>query len=351
MKIGIIGCGEVAPAHVQAYQNLKNVEIVSRCDLDINKAKNLATNFRINKTYVNYWDMFEKEDLDLIDICTPVSTHAQIVCDVAETAPAIFLEKPMALTVSDCNKMIKAVEKNGSKLCIGHNQIFSPNIQRAKAMVDSDNFDLHSFSTIEKESFEILKAYNLALPWNVIPEQGGLIWEVCGHLAYLQLHFLPDIKEVYAVGDKIKYPVYDDFTVLLRTSGKHYGMIELSWLSNETEMVYELRDSTGKRVKIYWEFDYFLENSEEPPLTIKKTARNVFVDEKRLLQKWIRFGVCYFRKKKLLSVVNLISKYVECIEKDIPPPVSPEDGRNTISLLECIKKSLDEGRPVQMKSI
>ena len=348
MKIGVIGCGGIAPVHIQVYQNLKNVKVVGLCDLNLERAKNLAARFQIKKTFGDYWDMFEKEDLDLVDICTPVSTHARIVCDAAKAVPAILVEKPMALNVSECDGIIKEVEKHGSKLCVGHSQIFSPNIQRAKSMVDSGAFNLFCFRTTQKESFEILKAYNLAPAWNVSPEQGGIIWEVCCHLAYLQLHFLPDIREVYAVGSKVKYPVYDDFAVLLRTTGQRFGIIELSWLSHETEVIYELRGSTGRRVEIHWEFDHMLEKSEEPPFTVGKVARNFFVDEKRILQKWVRLGVCYLRKRKLLPTFNLISNYIKSIEKDLPPPVTSEDGRNTINLLECIEKSLDTHQPVKL---
>jgi predicted dehydrogenase len=240
------------------------------------------------------------------------------------------------------------VKKKGSKLCIGHNQIFSPHIQKAKSIVDSDSFDLFSFRTTLKASFEMLKAYNLIGVWSVSPKQRGIIWEVCCHHAYLQLHFLPDIQEVYAVGGKVKYPVYDDFAVLLRTKGQRFGIIELSWLSHETEVVYEFRDSGGRRMQIDWEFDYLLEKSEEPPFTVGKVARNLFTDEKRILQKWAKFGVCYLRKRKLLPTFNLIGSYIESIRKDLPPPVSPEDGRNAINLLECIEKSLNEQRPVAM---
>ncbi|MCJ7634348.1 Gfo/Idh/MocA family oxidoreductase, partial [Candidatus Bathyarchaeota archaeon] len=264
------------------------------------------------------------------------------------SVPAILVEKPMAMNVSECDEIINEVKKHGTKLCVGQSQIFSPHIQRAKAIVDSGKFDLFCFNTIQKESFEILKGYNLAPAWNVSPEQRGIIWEVCCHLAYLQLHFLPDIKEVYAIGSKLKYPVYDDFAVLLRTAGQRFGIIELSWVSRETEVRYELRDSTGRRMQIYWEFDYFLENSEEPPFTIRKVARNIFVDEKRILQKWAGFGMCYFRKRKLLPTFNLISNYIESIKNDLPSPVSAQDGRNTINLLECIEKSLDQKRPVAM---
>jgi len=350
MKVGVIGCGGIAPAHIQVYQRLENVKVISLCDLDLDRAKNLAAKFRIEKTYKDYWDMFKKEDLDLVDVCTPVSTHASVVSDAAEAVPAILVEKPMALNVSQCDEMIKAVEKHGRKLCIGHSQIFSPHVQRAKALVDSKEFNLLSFSTVLKESFEILRAYNLAPEWNVSPKQRGVIWESGCHLAYLQLHFLPEIREVYAVGGKVKYPVYDDFAVLLRTGGQTFGVIEHSWLSRETETIYELRDSTGKRMQIHWEFNYLLENKEEPPFTIPKVIRNMFVDEKRLFQKWTSFGISYFRKAKLLPALNLISKYVESIQKDFPPPVSPHDGRKTINLLECIEKSLDQKRPVSMDS-
>jgi UDP-N-acetylglucosamine 3-dehydrogenase len=348
MKVGVIGCGGIAPYHIQAYKKLENVDVTSLCDLNPDRAKNLASQFKIEKTFTNYWDMFEKEDLDLVDICTPVSTHPRIVCDAAKAVPAILVEKPMALSVSECDEMIKEVKKHGSKLCLGHNQIFSPHVQKAKSMVDTGNFNMFSFRTTLRASFETLKAYNLAQPWNVSPEQKGIIWEVCCHHAYLHLHFLPDIKEVYAVGSKVKYPVYDDFTVLLRTTGERFGIIEISWISNEIEVVYELRDFTGKRAQIYLEFDYFLENSQEPPFTVGRAARNFFDDEKRILQKWARFGISHFRKRKLLPTFNLISCYIESIEKDLPPPVSPQDGRNTINLLECIEKSLGEKRPVSM---
>jgi len=348
MKVGVIGCGGIAPAHIQVYRSLKDAKLVSLCDLNLERAKVLASRFQVEKTYGDYFEMFDKEDLDLVDICTPVSTHARIVCDAAKAVPAILIEKPMALNVSECDAMAQEVEKHDAKLCIGHNQIFSPNILRARALVDSGEFNLFSFTTLQKESFELLKAHDLAPAWNVAPEQRGIIWEVCCHLAYLQLHFLPDVKEVYAVGGKVKYPVYDDFAVLLRTEDQRFGIIELSWLAKETEIVYELRDFSGRRLQIHRDFDYFLEKSESPPFNVGGVFRNFFVDEKRTLQKWTRFGLSYFQKRKLLPTFNLINTYIQCIEKDMPPPVSPEDGRNTIKLLESIEKSLDARQPVKV---
>lgn len=348
MKVGIIGCGGIAPLHIRVYKRLENVEVVGLCDLNEERAKTLAKSFHVDRTYKDYWEMFEKEKLDLVDICTPVTTHTKIACDAAKAVPAILMEKPMALNVSQCDEIITEIKKRGTKLCIGHSQIFSPRIQEAKSIVNSDDFNLNCFSTVQKESFEILEKYDLAPPWNVSPEQKGIIWEVCCHLAYLQLYFLPDIEEVYAVGSKFKYPVYDDFAVLLRTANQRFGLIELSWLSRETETVYEWRDTTGRRVQLHWEFDYLLENKELPPYKAGNVAKGGLVDHKRILQKWLKFGISYFRKRKLLPTFNLISSYIEAIQKDLLPPVSPEEGRKTINLLECIEKSLETHHSVKL---
>lgn len=349
MKVGVIGCGGIAFSHIQTYQNIEGVNVVALCDLDLKKAKNLSEKFKIKSTFENYWDMFEKEEVDLVDICTPVTTHGRIVCDVAKAVQAILVEKPMALTVSECDEMIKEAGKHNTKLCIGHNQLFSPHVQKLKSMVESGEFNLFSLKTTLRSSYEILKAHNFAHPWNISAAQRGIIWEVCCHHAYLQLHFLPGITEVYALGGKVKYPVYDDFAVLLRTSGESFGAIEISWISRETEVNYEFRDLTGRRIEIEPEFDNVLEKSEEPPFNKSELPKNFFVDEKRLLQRWVRFGISHFRSRKLLPLFHLISSYVKSIEKDLPPPVTPKDGRDTINLLECIEKSLIEQRPVKLR--
>ena len=348
MKVGLIGCGGIAPLHLKVYKNL-NVQITGLCDLNLERAKKLSQQFGIDKTYSDYMEMIEKEKPDMVDICTPVTTHAKIITDASAMVSSILVEKPMAYNVSECDQIINTIKKNGCKLCIGQNQIFSPNIQKAKAMVDSGEFPLYSFKTTLRANFEDLKARDLAPAWNVLPQQRGIIWEVCCHHSYLQLHFLEDIEEVYAVGRKVKYPVYDDFAVLLRTKSDRIGMIELSWLQKETEVVYELRDVKGNRIQILYDFfHHTVEHNQTAPFTIGLAAKNMLVEEKRLLQKWGKFGSCYFKKRNLIPTTRLITKYLEAIEKDLPAPVTPEDGRRTVNLLECIEKSLDSKQPVRM---
>ena len=346
MKIGLIGCGRVAGIHMHAYTNIDGADVVAVADLDAKRAKVFADTYRISKVYRDYANLLEIKDLDFVDICTPTSTHAIITCDVAKSGHNILLEKPMALNTSDCERMIDESKKNGIKLCVCHNQLFSPSVMQAKSLVDSGSFDLTSFKTTHKESFELLKSLGLARDWNVAPEQKGILWEVGCHHAYLQLHFLRNISEVYAIGNKVKYPVYDELSVLLRTPDRRHGVMEISWLATEAEMAYEICSSDGRRVQVLLDYEYLLEKSQRPPYSIGGAVRGAYVDEKRVFQKWIKFGINYIRKRRMIAHLNLISNYIESLEKDTPPPVTPEDGRNAIKLLECIAESLNEQRPV-----
>lgn len=346
MKVGLIGCGYIADGHMAVYKGIDNVNVVAVSDIDLKKAKFFAERHEVGKVFEDYTGLLEREDLELVDICTPVSTHFRIACDAARFGRNVLVEKPMALSTSECERMIDDSEKHGTKLCVCHNRLFLPSIMQAKSIVDSGN--LTSFKTTVKESFELLKSYDLARSWNLTPEEKGILWEVGCHEAYLQLHFLGNIEEVYAVGNKVKYPVYDEFAVLLRTSGPRYGVMEVSWVSKEPEIIYEISTSDEKRLQIDEELDYILEKSENPSWSVRNAIRNIYVDEKRVFRKWMKFGLNYLQKKKIISHFNLIRNYIESLEKDLPPPVSPQDGRNTVKLLECIEESLDKHRVVRM---
>jgi len=350
MNIGVIGCGYIAGIHAMAYRNIKNANIVGVSDVDSEKARIFAERYGIEKSFTDHRSLLEIKDLELVDICTPVSTHAPLVCDAVRSGINVLVEKPMALSTAECEKMILEAKKHGSRLCVVHNQLFLDSIQKAKSMVDSGDYDLTSFRTSLKGSYEWLRSRNLVRSWNVAPEEKGIIWEVGTHHAYLQLHFLPNIKEVCAAGSMVKYPVYDHFAVLLRTSDERYGIMEISWVTKEADVVYEIGSSDGKRVQIYEDYDYLVEklNMYASPDSILDVVRSFYTDEKRVLRKWMKFGMNFLHKNKLSSHFKLIKSYVESLEKDSDPPVQPEHGKNTIRLLECIEESLNKHRAVEV---
>jgi len=349
MNVALIGCGRVANIHMSVYKAMSKVNVIAVSDANINKAKAFAELYKIDKVFPNYMDLFEVKDLDFVDICTPTSTHESIVRDAAKIGLNVLVEKPMGRNSKECEKMVDESRKHGTKICVCHNQLFFPHVRHLKSIADSESFNLISFRTSHRENFEWLKAHGLAQPWNVIPEHGGILWEVGCHLAYLQLHFLKDVEGVYALGVKAKYPVWDDFIVLLRTSSQRWGIIEISWVAQESEIVYEIINSNGRRVQTFLPHGYIIERTQESPANAAGVVRNFFTDVKRLYKKWSKFAIDQVKKPQL-GHLDLIRSYVESLEEGAPSPVTGEDGRNTIKLLECIEESLNERKPVNYSS-
>lgn len=343
MKIGLIGCGGVADGHMSVYQHMENVRVVAVSDIDLKKAGTFAEKYGINNFFSDYVNLLEIKDLDFVDICTPTSTHMLVASDAAKFGHDVLLEKPMGRSTTECDKIISESKKHGIKLCVCHNQIFFPSIRKLKAMVNSGYLDVVSFRTAVKESPKLIRAP----AWNLTPEEKGILWEVGYHPAYLQLHFLKDIKEIYAYGRKVKYPVYDDFVVLLQTPNGSYGTIEVSWLAREQEIVYEIDSSDGKRAKINRITDSLIEKSGKSK---GKIGYGLLSEFKKILShfvlgpKTLKTELGYF-----IGHYYLIGEYIKSLEKDTPVPVPPEQGKRTVKLLECIEESLNKHRIVQMK--
>jgi predicted dehydrogenase len=345
VNIGLIGCGRVANLHLGAYRSIPEAKVVAVSDINLEAAKAFAQRYSIEKTFQDYSSILELKNLDLVDICTPTLTHATIASEAARSGHNILLEKPMARTTSDCDKIIHEISTNKVKLCICHNQIFIPQVMQAKAIVDSADFDLTSFRVSVKESASLIGAPN----WVVTPEQGGVIWETGCHPAYLQLHFLKDITDIHAIGKKTKHSVYDNYVALLNTPKQTIGVIDVSFLAKRSEILFEFMGSNGRRMQIS-DYTNFLQIPERAP---KGLVKGFYADQKAVIKKWVKIGRGALGKGKLLKFLphfNLITRYIQSLKDDSNPPVTPEDGRRTIELLECIEGALDTNKPTQMRS-
>lgn len=349
MNIGLIGCGRVAHIHIKAYQTIKEAKVVAVADTDINRAKAFAKTYGIEVIFVDYKELFELKDLGFVDICTPTATHEPIISEAAKTGINVLVEKPLGRNSRECEKIVETVRKHGIKVCVCHNQLFYPYVRQLKAMADSEDFNLISFRTSHRENFEWLLAHKLAQSWNVSPEHGGILWEVGTHLAYLQLHFLRDIKEVYALGIKAKYSVWDDFIILLKTRSQRWGIMEISWIAKEPEIIYEIVGSDGRGIRAFLPHGYIIERTLDAHANLREVIYNFAADLKRLGKKWAKFAVDQIKKPNW-GHPELIQSYMKSIEEDSPPPVTEIDGRNAIKLLECIEESLNEQKPVMYDS-
>lgn len=120
LKIGIIGNGGIANAHMDGYLALGDeVQVVACCDINIDKAKAFAQKYNITNYYDNCYDMLKDNQLDAVSVCTWNNAHAECSVAALNAGCHVLCEKPMAMNTEEALKMKEVAEKNGKLLMIG----------------------------------------------------------------------------------------------------------------------------------------------------------------------------------------------------------------------------------------
>ena len=137
LKFCIVGCGRIATLNILGYKDHPDAEIYAVCDHDRNKAELMAIETRAQKIYTDYNQVLNDKDIDAIDLLVPHHLHRSMVIAACNAKKHVSVQKPMALTVAECDEMIKAAKDNGVKLKVFENFIFYPTIVKAKKLIDA----------------------------------------------------------------------------------------------------------------------------------------------------------------------------------------------------------------------
>jgi len=251
LKIGIIGCGMIFDLNILGYLDNNDVEITCLCDRRQRRIKEKINKFNLNskiKTYTDYKKMLDSESIDILEILLPHNLHCEVtVYATQKKLKGICVQKPMATTISECDKMIKACKENNIKLKIFENFMFYPPILRAKKLLKEGIIgELNSIhiKTLEGTSggWEVPTS---TWKWRFDPEScgGGLecgspfIFDDGYHKFWLALHLMDEkIEKVYSWIDRhidMDIPAYvmwkyrppEDSEFIM----PHYGTLEFNY--------------------------------------------------------------------------------------------------------------------------
>ncbi len=141
VRIGIIGCGGIAHAHMQQYLKFDDVEVVAGADLIPGKAEAFFKEFGVEgaKCYESHTALLADDSLKLdgVSICTYNMTHAECTIAALEKGLNVLLEKPMCVTLEEGIEMMRAEKKSGKILSIGFQPRFDENMKMVKKVVQS----------------------------------------------------------------------------------------------------------------------------------------------------------------------------------------------------------------------
>lgn len=135
VRIGIVGAGGIAQAHLQAIQKEARAEAVAIADVMRDAAKATADKFHLSRVYADYREMVEIEELDAVISCVPNFLHAEVAQFALSRGKHVLSEKPMALRVEEAREMKQSAERAGKVLMVAQNNRFRSETQLAKKWV------------------------------------------------------------------------------------------------------------------------------------------------------------------------------------------------------------------------
>lgn len=232
MRFALIGCGRISPNHIVAAQK-NDLTIVALCDVVSENMKDKMLKFELPESvhlYEDYKDMIRIERPDIVAIATESGKHAPIAIDCISEGCNVIIEKPIALSLEDADRIIEAAKKYNVKVCVSHQNRFNKSIQKIRDAVDKGRFGKMFYGTAHIRWCRDHEYYDRASWRGTWDQDGGALMNQCIHNIDLLRWMMGDeIEEVVGMTDRLHHPYIEaeDLGIaLIRFKNGTYGVIE-----------------------------------------------------------------------------------------------------------------------------
>jgi predicted dehydrogenase len=255
LRAGVIGCGAIAQhCHLPGYAKNPHVVLAAAADVDPARLEEVRPKFGVKSVYRDYRKMLDKEDLDLVSICTPNYLHADCTIAAAEHGCHILLEKPMALTMRDAKRMAEAARKNRVRMMLGFTHRFKRGNQEAKSLIDRGVIGKPFMVRIRFAHEGPSPGWAMS-DWFYTPRKagGGACLDMGIHAYDLCRYFLGPVTAVQAdIKTLIKDIRVDDNAVLMfEFASGALGYVEVGWTSKPGFLGCEIYGTKGSIIVDY----------------------------------------------------------------------------------------------------
>ncbi|MEK7442197.1 MAG: inositol 2-dehydrogenase [Chloroflexota bacterium] len=331
LRIGLIGAGRMGTtfAHHLAF-TVTDAAFVAVADSNAETAGQVAARYGVKKHFSDYRALLDQKDIEAVVIASPTGTHAEVVKAAANAGKHIFCEKPLALTLKECDEALAVVEKAKVKLQIGFMRHYDPAYMAAKQQIDSGAIGAPvMFKSMGRDpkrtSLEFAKREN----------GGGLILDMGVHDYDLARWLMgSEVERVYSEGGCLVYPELkevgdiDNAVVNLKFANGAVGNVDLS---RNAVYGYDVRTEViGSKGSL------FIGNLQQTPLLVM-TPNAITHDT-----------IPYFMERFVEAYSAEIRDFVKCVMENGQPQVTGRDGRAAVAIGIAATKSFDEGKPITL---
>jgi len=338
IKVGFIRAGFIGHLHAEAFSRVPNAEVVAIASPNAARGRALADQFGIPEHFIDYRQMLQLDELDMITVGVPNDLHAQVCIDAARAGKHVVCEKPLCLTLEDADAIISAGREAGVKMMYAEELLFAPKYVRAKKLVDEGALG---------DVFLVKQSEEHAGPhspwfWDLRRSGGGVLLDMgCHSIAFCRWIFDQPIKQVSATmgtfvhGDKTRG---EDHALCVMTFDSGIGLAENSWAKgggvDDRAEIYGSRGNTradllrGSSLTTYSDtgYGYAVEKAEST----------------------VGWTFTMYEESWNYGFPQEMQHFTDCVQRDEQPLVTAEDGKAVLEAIYAAYLSAGTGKAVDL---
>jgi len=348
----LIGCGKVAPTHAQALLDLPESHFVAVCSTREAHARAFAERYGV-RAYVDPEEMLRGQQVQMVSICTPHPTHARLAVAATRAGVHVLVEKPMAVSLRECDAMIAAAREGDVRLgVISQRRLYEP-VQRVKRAIDSGKIGKPILATLVVMGWRDEDYYHSdAWRGKWLTEGGGVLVNQTPHQLDLLQWLMGPIQELAGYWDNLNHPyieVEDTAVAALRFQNGALGTILVS--NSQKPGFYakiHIHGENGASVGVQTDggspFIAGVTQAVDPPINDVWTVPG----EEALLPQWQAEDRARAQTVDVMTQYHRlqIQDFLQAIIEDREPLVSGQEGRKHVELFTAIYRSQRDRGPV-----
>ncbi len=352
-NIAILGCGKVAHLHAKAVQELPNARLAGVWSRTKQTATDFADQYQV-PAYTDVAELIKKEKIDLAIVCTPHPFHLEPAQQAAIQGAHILVEKPLASTLEDADKIISTCRKAGVKLGVVSQRRWYEPVLRVKKAIEDGKIGRPVLGTVNMLGWRD-KSYYDADKWrgNWKTEGGGVLVNQAPHQLDILLWFMGEVDEVYGIWRNLNHPYIEvEDTALAIIKFRNGGVGNIIVSNSQKPGIYgkvhvhgENGASAGVQTDGGAMFIAGMKGILEPPVNDLWTIPG----EENLIKKWKTEDARHFDNidPMIHYMERQIEDFLSALDENRDPLVTGEDGRRTVELFTAIYRSTRDNLPVK----
>jgi predicted dehydrogenase len=336
-RFALVGAGLFGEMHARAYTTHPEAELAVVCDLNGDRAKQVAEKYGVARCTTDWQEVAQDASIDAASVATPDFAHTEIAVGLAKAGKHLLVEKPLATTVADGERIVAAARQAGVKLMVDFHNRWSPPFYKAKVAIDAGEIGAPMY--LYYRLSDTIWVPTKMLSWAA---KSTVAWFLASHCLDT-VHWLLGERpnRVYSVRRSrtlaargIATP--DHYQTTLEFPSGATAVIENSWILPETTPnIIDLKcEIVGDKGALY------VDGSHHRMLERYTLAEASYPDT---------FVAPTVHGKPLGFAVESIRYFVDCVLNDREPLVTGEDGLAATRVIQAMERSADTGQPVDIK--